>query len=107
MAWSNSDTGWILESYDTSTATYTTSKGREFEMLDWKNEDKVEVMRGLTETFARTLANTINSQPQTWDHKVHALAERVGDSGQYCVRRTTHDVVYVGVTPISGNSSGA
>ena len=110
MAWIDnpSDVDWITESYDYGIATYTTPKGKELTMESWRYEDTVEVKRGLSKTAAESLVDEINEEEQTWDHQVHASAHRVGDSGQYEVRKSTHDLFYDGSTTIdSGSGSGA
>lgn len=110
MAWieDKNDVEWCVESYDYGVATYTTPKGKELTMESWRYEDKVEVARGLSEDCAEDVVEDINDEQQTWDHQVHATMHRVGDSGQYEVRKSTHDLVYVGSTVIdSGSGSGS
>lgn len=106
MAWSDTETCWSLESYDSGVARLLFPAGNEAAVATWSIEDTVDVMRGLSKTGALSVASTINAKPKTQKHTEHATIERVGDSGQYAVRRTTHDVTFLG-TEYSGDDSSS
>ena len=105
MAW-GSTANWCLESYDSGVARLLFPANGEAAVATWKITDTVEVARGLTQAAAKRIVDTINESTQTQQLTQHGIMERTGESGGYSVRKTTHQVEFLG-TEKSGDESSA
>ena len=109
MAWSDTETCWSLESYESGVSRLLFPSDGQAACATWRIIDTVQVMRGLSLTGATAITNAINSATQTQALTQHAIAEKVGESGQYAVRKTVHQVTFLGVEKYddSSDSSGS